>query len=286
MKKEELKVDPSEHAVLLTEAPLNPLSNRSKMVSVMFEHFGVPACYVSLQAVLSLYASGRTTGLVLDSGDGVTHLVPVYSGYGLPHAMLRLDLAGRHITNYMATMLREQGFQFTSSAELEIVRDIKEKCCYVAMDFDQEMKRDELSVQKNYSLPDGQVITVGKERFRVPEVLMRPALLGMEQPGLPKLCYQSIMKCDMDIRRSLYSNIVLSGGTTMFFQLDDRLTREMMLLAPERVRVKVVAPRTRKYSVWIGGSILASLSSFQHMWVTRQEYEESGADIVFKKCII
>ena len=284
----ELRVSPDEHPVLLTEAPLNPKVNREKMTTAMFETFNVPCMYVAIQAVLSLYSAGRTTGIVCDSGDGVTHTVPIYEGFSILHAVNKVPIAGRDLTQFMSKLLTERGIKLSSSAELEIVRDIKEKLAFVALDYDAALKEsyNSTTYEKNYEMPDGKVITIGNERFRCPEFLFKPLeMAGKELPSIQELTYGSIQECDIDVRRDLYANIILSGGTTMYEGLGERLLKEIENRAPKAIQVKVIASPDRRFAVWRGGSTLTSLSTFASMWITKEDYDEHGPTIVHRKCI-
>ncbi|MBN3301750.1 ACT protein, partial [Amia calva] len=284
----QLHVDPEEHPVLLSEAAMNPRENRQRMVEIMFEVFNVPYTYVAMQAVLALYATGRTTGVVFDSGNGVSHSVPVFEGYSLPHAVQRFTLAGRDVTLHLKKLLQEKGFSFNTTAELEIVREIKEKCCCVAPDYDAELDGQEgpASSEMFYTLPDGQIINVGTERFRAPEILFKPELIGRDHYGMHESIFRSILRCDIDLRRNFVGNIVLSGGNTLLSGLPQRLQTEIRAMVPGELwgGVRVMSPRDRDFAVWSGGAVLASLPSFSTAWISQAEYEEFGPDIVFRKC--
>lgn len=277
-----------QHPVLLTEPPLNPRSNRDTAAQILFETFNVPALYTSIQAVLSLYASGRTTGIVLDAGDGVSHAVPVYEGFAMPSSIRRIDVAGRDVTEYMQTLLRKSGYVFHTSAEKEVVRMIKEKVSYVASDPKKEEKDwvgSKMGEGKSieYQLPDGNKIKVwvpslqvvsnayehkiGAERFRAPEILFDPEIIGLEYPGIHQIVVDAINRTDLDLRKALFGNIVLSGGSTLTKGFGDRLLHEVQRLAVKDMRIKIFAPPERKYSTWIGGSILAGLSTFRKVCI-------------------
>lgn len=285
----ELRVQPDEiNGVLLTEAPRNPKQNREKMTQIMFETFNVKNMYVAIQAVMSLYAAGRTTGLVVDSGDGVSHTVPVFEGFIIPHAVEKMDIAGRVLTKYLQKLLQEGiARSFTSSAEVEIVRDIKEKLCYVAAKYEEEDAQAQNSSEndKTYELPDKQVITIPAHvRMTCPELLFKPELNGLTCASIQKLANNSIDASDIDVRKDLCKNIILSGGTTMYDGLADRLKDEITNLQPSGAVVKIIASADRKFAVWKGASTLASLSTFTASWVSREDYDEAGAAIIHRKC--
>ncbi|BGO94797.1 hypothetical protein NBRC10512_005383 [Rhodotorula toruloides] len=280
---EELRTLSEEHPVLLTEAPLNPNSNREQAAQIFFETFNVPAMYMSVQAILALYASGRTTGIVLDSGDGVTHAVPVFEGFAIQHAIRRVDVAGRDVTDHLQLLLRKAGYHLHTSAEKEVVRMIKEKTCYVALSPAKEEKEAQAGGKsEDFRLPDGNVIRLGPERHRAPEVLFNPEIVGLEYAGVHQVVVDSINRADLDLRKSLFGNVVLSGGGTLVKGFGDRLLHEVKKLALRDTKIRISAPPERKYSTWIGGSILAGLSTFKRMWVSAEEYQEDP-DIIFKK---
>ena len=281
--KNELQTFPEEHPVLLTEAPLNPRKNREKTAEIFFETFNVPAFFVSIQAVLSLYAAGKTTGVVLDAGDGVTHAVPIYEGFSLPHSIVRTDIAGRDVTRHLQLLLRREGHVFKTSAEAEIVKEIKEKACYLSQGVTSTKDEAIENEKKLFPLPDGNFIEIGTAKYRAPEILFQPDLIGEESQGIHEVLSNSILKCDMDLRRTLYHNIVLAGGSTLFKGFGDRLMSEVKRLTPKDVKLRMLASQERLYSTWIGGSILAALDTFKKMWVSKREYEEDHHKAVHRK---
>jgi actin-related protein len=282
----ELNVSPSEYGVLLTESPLNPKENREKTTEIMFEKFSTPAMCLLVQSVLALLASGRHTGLVLESGEGSTHAVPIFENSVLPHSIIPVPVSGLELTQYLTQLLAENGHSFIDSefqSERDVVSDIKEKLCFVSLDFEKEMNE---NFEKTYELPDGNLIKLGNELIKCPESLFQPTLIGSELKGVHQSLYESILKNDIDIRGDFYSNIVLSGGSTLFKGFPERITEEISKLAPISMKVKVVAPPERKFSTWIGGSIFSELKTNEFMgkWISKNDYEEFGNSIVHKKC--
>ena len=301
-----LRIDPSKYPILLTEPPLNPRDNREKMAEIMFETFRVPALYVGMQALLSAYAVGKMTGLIVDLGDGVCHAVPIYEGYVIRHAIQRSNIGGRDITAYLSRLLmHHRGIALTTTAEKEIVRDIKEKLCYVSLDPEADLAAiygetervkeyyagapPEAAAAKpepaEYTLPDGRTITLLEERFLAPEVLFSPGLIGRDEPPVHEIVFDAIMACDIDIRKDMVENIILTGGSSLFPGLKERLEKELTTMLEEagmKLTPNVILPENRHYAVWIGASKLAALPEFQKSWIERSEYEEHGPTIIHR----
>lgn len=245
---DKLKIDPTGRKILLTEPPMNPLKNREQMAEVMLEGYNFGGVYVAIQAVLALYAQGLSSGVVVDSGDGVTHIIPVYESTVLNHHIKRLDVAGRDVTRNLIALLLRRGYALNRTADFETVRQIKEKLCYVSYDLelDKQLSEDTTVLVESYTLPDGRVIRVGSERFEAAECLFQPHLVDVDQPGMAELLFNTIQGTDVDIRSSLYKAVVLSGGSSMYPGLPSRLEKELKQLwltrvlggDPERLNVR------------------------------------------------
>jgi len=293
---DKMNIDPKNCKIMLTEPPMNPSKNRQKMIEVMFEHYGFDSAYVAIQAVLTLYAQGLLTGVVVDSGDGVTHICPVYEGFALPHLTRRLDIAGRDITRYLIKLLLLRGYAFNQTADFETVRMMKEKLCYVGYNIhaEQKLAQETTFLVEQYTLPDGRVIKVGGERFEASEALFQPHLINKEGQGMAELVFSAIQAGDIDMRPELYKHIVLSGGSTMYPGLPSRLEREIKQLYLERVlkgdtdrlakfKIRIEDPPRRKDMVFIGGAVLADvMKDKQEFWMTKAEYEEKGLEVLNK----
>jgi len=291
-----MNIDPQNCKVLLTEPPLNPMKNRQKMIEVMFEKYQFEGVYIAIQAVLTLYAQGLLTGVVIDSGDGVTHICPVYEGFALPHLTRRLDIAGRDITKYLIKLLLLRGYAFNHTADFETVRMMKEKLCYVGYDIEQEQKLalETTFLVEQYTLPDGRTVRMSGERFEAPEALFQPHLVDVEGFGVAELLYNTIQAADIDTRPEFYKHIVLSGGSTMYPGLPSRLEREIKQLYLEGVlkgdtaklskfKIRIEDPPRRKHMVFLGGAVLADImKNKDDFWMSRAEYEEKGVGVLAK----
>jgi len=300
---DKLKIDPKQSKILLTEAPMNPMKNREQMIKVMFEKYGFQGVYIAIQAVLVLYAQGLLTGVVVDSGDGVTHIIPVFDGFALPHLTKRLDIAGRDITRYLIKLLLLRGYAFNRTADFDTVRQIKEKLCYVGYDMDLEKRLalETTVLVEPYTLPDGRVIRVGAERFEAPEVLFNPSYLGVEAKGIAEQLFNTIQAADIDTRAEFYQHIVLSGGSSMYPGLPSRLEKDLKELYIERVlkgkaellkggnksgkfKLRIEDPPRRKHMVFLGGAYLADvMRNKQEFWISKKEYNEKGVKCL-EKC--
>jgi len=295
--KERLKIDPKDHKILLTEPPMNPKENQKKMLQTMLETYQFEAAKVSIQAMLVLYAQSLLTGVVVDSGDGVTHIVPVWEGICPPTLIKRLNVAGRHMTRYLIKLLQVRGYAFNRSADFETVRQIKEQFCYVGHDLEVESRLalETTVLMQSYTLPDGRVIKLGRERYEAAEVLFKPSLIDVEGDGIADMLFNMIQDADIDLRQAFYKHIVLSGGSTMYPGLPSRLEKEMKRLYLEKVlkndkkklskfKLRIEDPPRRKHMVFLGGSVLADIMKDRaEFWISKKEWEEHGANIIAKK---
>ena len=276
----ELLVLPEDHPVVLTEKPMCPRFNRERMIQIMFETFHVSGYYSGVQAVLALFSQGRTTGIVWDAGEGAGFVVPIYEGYGLPHAIMRSAISGHDITVELQKLLRKKGIS-EESLKLTDIQILKEQICTIMEDAqkDSQSKLKENKIQ----MPSGEFLTYTDEGNKAAEILFQPSLAGVSADSIHQLIFGSLEKCDNDVKKEMYSSIVLSGGTSMFPGLPKRMEKEVLAMAQPSMKVKVLATPERKNAVWIGGSVLGSLDAFPMMMIDRNEYKEEGSQIVHRK---
>lgn len=284
-----LKLDSEElktHPILITESLLNPSKNRENIASILFENFDIPKIFFASQPILSLFATSNTTGTILESGEGVTQSCVVYEGYSIPFSFERYDYGGGDVTKYLYTILQNLGFYFDTSAEYQIVKDIKEQLCFACQsDMIRNIKKESEFEKENYFLPDGNVIKLGEERILPPEILYNPELNGMEFPSFQKLVFNSISKVDMELRPKLYETILLSGGNTSIKGTGNKFYSEFKKLINPNMKIKIHTPKNPYLLCWTGGNVVSGLEIFKKMWISKEEWEEKGEEIVHNKTI-
>jgi len=315
---EYLRCEPEDHYVLLTEPPLNPPENREYTAEIMFETFNVPGLYIAVQAVLALAASWSSkqvterslTGTVIDSGDGVTHVIPVAEGYVIGSCIKHIPLAGRSMTQFIQQLMRDRKEPIPAEDSLEVAKRVKEMYCYVCPDLAKEFLKFDKQPEKFFKTYEGIKRStgqawrcdVGYERFLGPEMFFNPEIFSSDFiTPLPDVVDEAIVKCPIDVRRGLYKNIVLSGGSTMFKDFGRRLQRDIKKHVdtrmdaniarlgqmgigsggplPPAIDVNVVSHHMQRFAVWFGGSMLASTEEFYKVCMTKKQYDEEGPRI-------
>ena len=275
-----------EHPILITEPLLNPYSNREKIASALFENLSAPAIFFASQPILSLFSTSNTSGVILESGEGVTQSCVVYEGYSIPNSYIRNNYGGRDVTDYFQTLLKKQGYSFSTTSEFEIVRKIKEEICFTIVGSSNnplsnisnlEIGNKNKSESSNtYNLPDGNAIKIGEEKSLAPEILFNPSIIGSEHSSFQEMIVTSINKVDIDLRKNLFNNILISGGNTLFKGIQEKFHTEIKYLSPKNMKVKIHSPGNRLLSCWTGGNVISTLEIFKKMWVTRDDWSEKG----------
>jgi len=307
-----LRCEPEDHYFLLTEPPLNAPENREYTAEIMFETFNVPGLYIAVQAVLALAASWTSktvkertlTGTVIDSGDGVTHVIPVAEGYVIGSSIKHIPLAGRDMTAFVQQLMRERSEPIPPAESMEVAKRVKEQYSYVCPDIVKEFSKYDTEPSKWFKTYTGTnsvtkkpyTVDVGYERFLGPEIFFNPEIFSSDfLTPLPKVVDDTIQTCPIDVRRGLYKNIVLSGGSTMFKDFGKRLMRDVKRSVDYRIKrseelsggkikavpldVNVISHHMQRYAVWFGGSMLASTPEFYNVCHTKAQYDEIGPSI-------
>jgi len=287
----ELLSETKSNPVIVSEPPFAPPENKARMAEILFEELHVESLFITNTSTLALYANGKTTGIVVDLGYQTSSCVPIYEGFVLNHAVGKLDFGGEHLTDYFTQLInnnKENLTKYNNPAEKSMINDLKEKICEVAEDYDSQMKKwmDSKTVD-TYELPDKSKVYIGGEKFQCPEMLFQPIInnsSSFSHVGIHEQTFKSIKKCDEDIHKDLYYNVVLCGGSSLFLKVKKRFVKELQSLAPTGKTVNIIAPPDRKFSAWLGGAILANLDTFrQQMFVSKKDFSEGGESYIFDK---
>lgn len=282
----ELKVKPEAHNVFLTESIHNSNKEREKIAEIMFEKFSIFNIHIEPQQVMSLYSTTKTSGLIIESGEGSTEIVPIYEGYIIPQGIRSSPIAGEFITNNILESIREKLKKLNVGNPIEQSRKIKEQFSEVSLDDELTRNFETLTVNDRniFTLPDGNVINISNEKFLAPEVIFRPEINSLDCSSLQQLVHDSIDSVDIHLKKDFISNIVLGGGNTMIKNFPERLKKELQGMFPNnKDQIKVNAQKERLYSSWIGASVVCSISNFQQMWVSKNDWEEIGSSVIHKK---
>ena len=283
----ELLTDLNVYPVIVTEAPFATYENKRKMAEILFDELNVESLYITNTSSLALYANGKTTGTVVDIGYQTNSFVPIYEGFVLNHAVTKVDTGGKDLTDFFCHILsqRKDNPQFVNEGEKSMINDLKEKMCEVAEDYDSQIKKClDSQIVEEYELPDGTKVHYGPEKYQCPELLFQPQFYQRDHSGLHEQTFKSIKRCDEDIEKDLFQNVVLCGGSSLFLKIRKKFEKELQSLAPTGKTVKVIAPPERKFSSWLGGAILSSLGSFKEtMFVLKGEWNETGNSIIYDK---
>lgn len=278
---DELEIDIEGSGVLVAVPPFSSDQFKERMAALVMESFSMSRVALMSSSLMALYASARFTGMVLDVGSGLTSIMPLYDSVALVRAIDRLDFSGQDVDDHLRRLLYERGFSFSSVTDEWQVRLIKDKLSYVAEDYNKELQLDQESLKRAFELPDGQEVEVAHERFRCTEILFNPGIVHEEKPSVSAFVARAIKNCDIDLRKELSANIVLSGGTTKCPGFASRLKKEVANHFPGLFgHVDVVLPDEPQNAVWNGGSVIASIESFDDIWVSREVYQEHGPSIV------
>ena len=272
------------HPILIAEPLQNPIQNRENISQILFEKFSTQKIFFASQPILSLFSTSNTTGVALESGEGVTQSCVIYEGYAIPNSFERYDYGGREVSNYLGEILKKMGYFFETSAEKQIIKEIKEKYCWAIPSNVPEIEK-KFNELENHFLPDGNVIKLGIERIYPAEILYKPDIIGLECPGFHEMIFNSMNNVDIELRKTLCENILLSGGNTAIKGTQNKVFSEINNLINQNVKIKIHSPKNPQLLCWIGGSIVTELEIFKKMWISKKDYEEKGEKILHEQTI-